>query len=41
MEDLAEFVETAHKNGIRVLLDLVYAHIGPNGADYTPPPGIC
>lgn len=30
MEDLAEFVETAHKNGIRVLLDLVYAHIGPN-----------
>lgn len=28
--DLREFIDTAHKLGMRVLLDLVYLHIGPN-----------
>lgn len=29
-DDLREFIEEAHRLGIRVLLDLVYLHIGPN-----------
>ncbi len=29
-EELKRMVDTAHKLGMRVLLDLVYAHIGPN-----------
>lgn len=29
-EDLAELISEAHKRGMRLLLDLVYAHIGPN-----------
>ncbi|MDX5585313.1 MAG: alpha-amylase family glycosyl hydrolase [Aureibaculum sp.] len=29
MEDLSELVETAHKNGIRIVLDAVINHIGP------------
>ena len=28
--DLREFIEEAHRLGMRVLLDLVYLHIGPN-----------
>ena len=31
MEDLAECVQACHKLGMRLLLDLVYFHIGPNG----------
>ncbi len=30
MADLAEFISAAHDNGMRVILDLVYLHIGPN-----------
>lgn len=30
MEDLVELVATAHEFNMKVLLDLVYAHIGPN-----------
>lgn len=30
MEDLREFVSVAHGLGLRVILDLVYLHIGPN-----------
>lgn len=30
MEDLKEMIDEAHKLGIKVLLDLVYLHIGPN-----------
>lgn len=30
MEDLCEFIEVSHSLGMRVLLDLVYLHIGPN-----------
>ena len=29
-DDLREFIEEAHRLGMRVLLDLVYLHIGPN-----------
>lgn len=29
-DDLREFMEEAHRLGMRVLLDLVYLHIGPN-----------
>ncbi len=29
-DDLKSFVQTAHKLGLRVLLDLVYLHCGPN-----------
>lgn len=29
-EDLSELVSKAHKNNMKVILDLVYAHIGPN-----------
>lgn len=29
MEDLHDFIQTAHEQGMRVILDLVYAHIGP------------
>lgn len=32
MADLRAFVETSHALGMRVLLDLVYAHIGPHAA---------
>ena len=32
MEDLAECVRECHKLGMRLLLDLVYFHIGPNGS---------
>ncbi len=31
-EDLKDFVNTAHELGMRVLLDLVYLHIGPNAS---------
>ncbi len=30
MDDLREFVEEAHRLGLKVMLDLVYLHIGPN-----------
>lgn len=30
MEDLKEFISEAHKLGMKVFLDLVYLHIGPN-----------
>ncbi len=30
MDDLASFVQSAHALGMRVILDLVYLHIGPN-----------
>lgn len=30
MEDLREFVKESHKLGMKVMLDLVYLHIGPN-----------
>ncbi len=30
LEDLGEFIETAHKYGIKVLIDLVYLHCGAN-----------
>ncbi|MBQ8400981.1 MAG: hypothetical protein IJX14_03535, partial [Clostridia bacterium] len=32
MEDLAECVTECHRLGMRILLDLVYLHIGPNAA---------
>ena len=32
MEDLAECVRECHKRGMRLLLDLVYFHMGPNGS---------
>ena len=30
MDDLCEFVSESHRLGMRVILDLVYLHIGPN-----------
>lgn len=30
MEDLREFIDSAHKLDMKVILDLVYLHIGPN-----------
>ena len=30
-EDFKSFVEAAHRNGIAVLLDVVYSHFGPEG----------
>ena len=32
MEDLMECIRTCHAHGMRLLLDLVYLHIGPNAA---------
>ena len=32
MGDLADLISEAHKNGQKVILDLVYLHIGPNAA---------
>ncbi len=32
-EDLKRLVDTAHRNGIQVILDVVYNHFGPEGND--------
>ena len=32
MEDLEDFVKEAHRLGLKVILDLVYLHIGPNAS---------
>ena len=34
MDDLREFVAEAHKLGLKVFLDLVYFHIGPNAPSF-------